>query len=318
MLLKGTHRNPVCANLPLLSASDGTSSFEYIALKDLVLISAVSPSMRALVGQFIRGKWLRALSRFVDSPVELCNLLRSTHSVVSGSTALHFILDSPRSWTASDCDLYVPFGASDTIQKYLRGRESYEDPRGRSGKPDDYVKAIQNSRHNPSIHSVVHLYRSNGMKIDIIESTSTSALHPLAFFWSTHVTNYISADTLCVTYPSLTFNGRGCYVPITHAAVDRALAKYEARGFRLTSFSSNVGPEVCSLYPSLLNDCNKNPNCPHQFRSFGDKWCLQFVFDESSTNHDAADVPVPLWRYGGRECGVCGLETDREVRMIDS
>lgn len=316
MSFKHSHPDVICANLPLLSADNKASSFEYLSFRDLVLVSTVSPSVKGLVDQFIHHKWLRVLSRFVDSPAELCNLLRRTRSVVSGSTTLHFILDEPRSWCPSDCDLYVPFGTSEIILRYLHEQEGYVEAPRRCKRSEDYVEFNPPSRLNPSIHSVIHLYRSTGMKVDIIESYNASALLPIAYFWSTHVMNYASADTICVAYPSLTFNSRGCYSPIVHSAVDSALVKYEARGFKLTSFAGNAGTDIRLMYPSLLDDCDMNPNCPHIFRSFGDKWCLQVFFGETGLEKRSLDAYVPQWRYGGTECGVCAADTDREVRLM--
>lgn len=107
------HKATICAKLPILPGNP-IPLFDYISIKDLIIISTISPGIKDMIGNYLRMKWHEALGKFVDSPTGFCDVLRQTHSVVSGSLALHYIMDGPTSWSASDCDIYCPKGAKST------------------------------------------------------------------------------------------------------------------------------------------------------------------------------------------------------------
>lgn len=307
-------RTSISANLPEIRDDDPRSTLRYIGIKALVLLSNTSTSIKAMVDQVLQDKWNRALSRFVKSPMGLRDILRGTDAVVSGSMALHFILDGPELWEPNDADIFAPLHAADKIANYLMSSEAFkvEGMTSRNARYQDHI------RFNPSIARVVYLIRPDGFRLQIIESATPTALHPLAHFWSTLVTNYISADAICVVFPSLTFNKRGCsrLDILDNDAEIRAIEKYRARGFTISDFDKNVGADVNSLYPGADRDCDLNPNCPHRLRYIGDQWCLQTVFDEGNAEFHVPDSLVPQWRYGGALCGTCGVSSTPEVNLL--
>lgn len=256
------------------------------------------------------------LLHYVESPVAFRSVLRLARSIISGSAALHFILDSPETWQAGDCDVYVPIGFSLPIVRHLQEVEGY-----RSVHPLHHDMYIPNEigpsgESLPYISSVCRLKRSDGVCIDVIESNSATALHPLAAFWSTHLYNYLSADSICVAYPAMTWDCSGCVRADADAKARRAVAKYEARGFRLSSFQFNINSHLRSTYPSILDGCGDYPYCPHTFRSFGDEWCMQTVFNEDMAAGHAVDKETPWWRFGGRLCGGCSSVSSRSVGLL--
>ncbi|KAI9064829.1 hypothetical protein FKP32DRAFT_1527238, partial [Trametes sanguinea] len=155
-------------------------------------------------------------------------LLRLTSSVISGSTALHILdVDRAATWTPMDLDIYAPCHSALQVVAYMCRVEKYE----LLEHPDTYSYAAGG-------FDTVYRLRRGTKEIDIIQSSTRSALHPIPFFWSTHVMNYLTADSFCIAYPELTLNGKALLNPIhlldnLHAppSVVANITKYNARGY---------------------------------------------------------------------------------------
>ncbi|KAI9065787.1 hypothetical protein FKP32DRAFT_1534223, partial [Trametes sanguinea] len=157
-------------------------------------------------------------------------ILRVTDSVISGSAAL-YVLDTDRAsdWYPKDLDIYAPNHSYKQIINYLIALEDYE--KLETPPPRKYPYAAS------GISSVTHLHR-DGIQIDIIQSATRSALHPIPCFWATHVMNYLSADNFCIAYPEYTLSGKALLNPIhlvecfyPPPATLTNLSKYMERGY---------------------------------------------------------------------------------------
>lgn len=278
-----------------------------------MLIAKISPDVKLLVDTELARLWNEKLQDFVSSPVDFRAILRNSRSVVSGSVALHFILDNPSSWNPGDCDVYVPAGSAFVVIDYLRHHEGYQ---FRNRSRQEHYGNLHFPSSLPAIMSIERLQRPDGKRIDVIESSTASALYPLPFFWSSHLVNYISADSICVTFPILTFQKRCLLFPGSNHTSTALQAKYEERGFRVSSFLENTSEEVQAAYPRMHDGCDDNPYCPHRFRFFGDEWCMQIVFDEEAGRTFGVDINSPFWRYGGRLCGGCSGTSDTTISSM--
>ncbi|TFK86995.1 hypothetical protein K466DRAFT_452867, partial [Polyporus arcularius HHB13444] len=156
-------------------------------------------------------------------------MLRLTDSVISGSASLNFLRrDTAVNWDAQDLDIYTPFTSALRLLLYLVVVEGYN------------VDAINRpSYHSDSkgFHRVYHLSK-NGRSIDVIQSVTPSALHPLPFFWGSHVVTFLGADMYCLPYPRLTLQSKGVLNPIALIALEYppprtidCIAKYQLRGY---------------------------------------------------------------------------------------
>lgn len=239
-------------------------------------------------------------------------------SVISGSVALWFLLGRPGQWEPHDLDIYCPIDCAKDLLSFLHDVEGYTDNALQDQRRKDYAENARKAV-NPSITSVAHLINGQGRRIDIIESSSSCALLPLPYFWTTFLPNYISARKLCLPYPIHTLHGYGC---LTHASdipriTDRAVRKYVARGFRVSEFSEEATKEVIQAYPDILQSCDNNPYCPNTARSFGDRWCLQYTFQEKPGDApEVLDAETPVWICGGSMCRSCGGQTGRKVEVV--
>lgn len=296
--------------------------------KDLIIISAVSGDMQSMVSRHLRQGWEELLAHFVPFPSEFRDVMRSTRSVVSGSVALWFACGGPASWFPDDCDIYTPIGEVSSLLTYLKSHAGYTVEEDRSGDTsrrfDDYGLGDATYPGNQGdvsvVASVLRLVNINtGKRVDVVESSTVSALQPIPRSWSTLQANYISADNLCVAYPFLTLNRRGCITPIwftPDGTIPAALEKYRKRGYTVADFSFNVDDHLLSLFPGITQECESNPYCPHALRFFGDKWCLQYAFDEDNYFDDPVDEITIRWRYGGELCGICHKKTVAEIQAV--
>ena len=164
-----------------------------------------------------------------------CSLLLETRAVISGSTALHFVLRDSH-WSPGDFDLYAPFGTGYSVVRWLVVNEGYRIvsdgswnfkfrpatiplPAGPChwlmdlGLDNPLPATSSYSRRSKSHYgsSDSHIYRvyklasKTNTFIDVIESSKPSFLPPITKFHSTLVMNYLTPKSLVVLYPHLTF-----------------------------------------------------------------------------------------------------------------
>ncbi|KAH9852996.1 hypothetical protein C2E23DRAFT_686620, partial [Lenzites betulinus] len=169
------------------------------------------------------------LEKFVSDPPALRSMMRAMGAVISGSFALHFLdRDRQLQWCARDLDIYVGAEYGCRLVYYLMYVEHYGNLRH---KNREYPHSFGGFR------TIVTLSRHDS-SIDIVFSTSSSPLLPIAHFWGSHVVNYIAADTFCLAYPTFTLEGRGLLHPErllqwrhTTTYILTLIEKYVQRGY---------------------------------------------------------------------------------------
>ncbi|KAI0349060.1 hypothetical protein OH77DRAFT_232328 [Trametes cingulata] len=247
------------------------------------------------------------LSKYVSKPAEFRAVLHMPKAVVSGSAALHILdVDGRGAWEPKDIDVYTPIGMSMRFVKYLEG-EGFRVAQCQSSSEsyqDDYA----------GFKTVVHAVKGT-LTVDVIQSTTLSALHPLPYFWSTHVMNFLTADSFCIAYPAFTLQGLGLTNPI--ALDDRryprqrtldVMAKYKAR-----SYDFRLHPHAWEA--DVHAKCRQAEGCPLSIRWFGDRFCLMgsLIAVDMTLDGTASLLPdntrtVRWWR-GGDACGGQCLHT---------
>lgn len=269
---------------------------------------------------FLRNRYHRLLrAHFVDAN-GFRSVLRATGSVISGSAALH-VLDSARAehWQPRDIDLYVPLDHAERVATYITEVEEYvhlETHESWATYTHDSAGFVEVSKYE----------NGDGMRVDLIKSATHSSLYPIPFFWSTHVMNYLTADSFCMAYPSLTLQGRGLMNPVAlvdsrypHKRTLAVMTKYHRRGydFRLHSYAWDADPSATCARGG-------DEGCPRTIRYFGDPYCLTGTistieeaarFNESRAQPDS-ELLVRWWR-GGHACGGdCAHTSEFSVRAI--
>ncbi|TEB24047.1 hypothetical protein FA13DRAFT_1714959 [Coprinellus micaceus] len=252
-----------------------------LALNDLEDLSHFR-QIWGLARRTLKARVHDTILRFRLSPSRTLRMMRRTKTVISGSAALKTI--DACGWDANDLDFYSPKEEVQSVLSWfethryriVRSCKSYSlyppaacDPPGRRYTTPE-VAFVQLGANN-CIETVFTLqHELSGDKINVIQSKSSSAVAPIAFFHSTIVMNFISSDTVVCGYPSLTLRGQGLMnaqtMPPLRAVKQEvsAVAKYQRRGY--------------SFVQGRNEDPTFNPADPHRNRSWRDQYSLRMRF----------------------------------------
>ncbi|KAI5982957.1 hypothetical protein EDD15DRAFT_2110694, partial [Pisolithus albus] len=163
--------------------------------RDLLHLAATSRRMSQLVRAYLKLRVCAVGERYFSGGAVLFHMLHTCDAIISGSTALHILLpEDGTPWIPRDLDLYVPEATSGRLLSQL-ALEGYT-------SAGDVDLTMPGYPHGQASRQVV---LTKGAKaIDIIVSSTCSAIGPILQFHSTAVMNFISADTIFSCYPSLT------------------------------------------------------------------------------------------------------------------
>ncbi|KAI0057503.1 hypothetical protein BV25DRAFT_1920093 [Artomyces pyxidatus] len=172
-------------------------------------------------------------------------------------------------WEAADLDVYAPPSTAGDFVRELEDLLQFVQ------LPELVDTVGVRSKYNPSVCFVQPLLSPSGRRLDVIICKRPSTLQPITATWSTLLTNFMTADTLCIVYPGLTLRGVGC------------IASWTASGAKHKS------------------DHPLSPYCPHTTRNFEDEGCLRFTFNPVGAEEDSRIFPtlLPFWSLGGAVCG---------------
>ena len=135
------------------------------------------------------------------------------------------------SWSPSDLNVYIPLHHKFQLTCLLEKKGYHIENEGNN---------IHSTYSSSDIFSVM-MFTNKHNKINVVISTSLCAVSPIFDFHSTAIMNFISADSIFSTYPSLTFqgltmiNGAQLYNGSLCAVGMAALKKYKERGFKFIS-----------------------------------------------------------------------------------
>jgi hypothetical protein len=218
----------------------------------------------------------RLLNRHFRSPRKLRDIMRRIGAVISGSLVL-WLIDSRRdSWEPGDLDFYVPRNTTQTMIDFLlqEGYQVVPAPEGEThGGP--YIRLGH-------LASVTKLVKGD-LKIDLLESLSQSSVVPVTLFHSTAVMNYITADSISMLYPKLTFSRMAVRCNPDRRSVTSWERKYFRRSFHL--FSSD---KVYSTFHDVL--------CKQLARKTGDDLCLFFNFGDTDDKSGKDELSAE-WKF---------------------
>lgn len=261
----------------------------------LITLKRVCRCLRNMVSNELRISLKVYLRQFSHNPSQLLDAMRRCGAVISGSGALGWI-DREAQWKANDLDIYCPYDTFPNFVSALLRSEGGVLYKHSIFRPSDTDQAYS---FDAGISQRVIIIGPK-CKFDILRSPTVSALHPIPFFHSTVVMNFVGAQSLSVAYPKLTLNRRG----IIHSRVTGerdidCIAKYIGRGYEFRNeFKLWNYPLACTPFLGM---------CPAAPRIFGDRGCMTTVFGDE----EGIDVLKwnTRWVFGGDACG--GLCTKR-------
>ncbi|KZV67532.1 hypothetical protein PENSPDRAFT_688058 [Peniophora sp. CONT] len=242
-------------------------------------------------------------------------LLRTTRSVVSGSTALAICMQGTSragDWMDErDLDVFTPVGLAPNVILYfvetlgyvvarrLMGRAADDDVFGindgddvDSDEEDD--NAFGTAARGLGVMSVTRLIRDGGLRVDVVEADSDCAILPVARFPFTALVNYITSTSLVVCYPRLTLTDLRMHYNPGISPPNRFKDKYRARGW------------VSSQEFQHTHQCIERKHyCPRNNRISEDDCCLVFDFEPRGGWYYPLEhvrtvsyYPQASWRWG--------------------
>jgi len=260
----------------------------------------------------MRIEWCKARARANRWTEEVgllkFRLLYACQAVISGSSALYLLRPLlATSWSPNDLDIYV---SESNLQLLLAALaiEGYHEVRTSFARIKHYSR--------PGFHSVITLMRSR-QSIEVIVSTSSSAIFPIYRFHSTLLMNFLTHDSLCCSYPHLTLRGLSLIHPffahntiLNRASID-ALLKYHCRGFTyLTCYHVHRHLPCFKHLIHKLNDSSSMwvvtklaPFAPHtrmdtytRLGIVNARWCLggELCTTDSFSNFTKSSVQIHL------------------------
>ncbi|KAH7907428.1 hypothetical protein BJ138DRAFT_1014513 [Hygrophoropsis aurantiaca] len=311
-----------------------SSSFETVAsFEDLLSTLSIAqlqahitrhPALRNNVHRYLRSRKDEVVKRFFTNVEEFWEELTSVDGVISGSSALSFVLPRWRAgWEAKDLDLFIPRHHKEPIIAFL-AREGYDVA---SVSADTYGDLEEQA-----INQITHL-RNVEKTIDIIESSTASAIAPIFRFHSSLVMNFFNAQACFCAYPQMTTNHRALincgrladYRPGHRSRLMRCWKKYEERGFRFAQVSNVTLTQSWRLTVPVLEEtepdqrhiCKEDFSCPHTVRATTDEGSLLVYFDEGGDNHTRPPSrDAMFWHLGGAPCRGGGYGTLRPFASI--
>jgi len=264
-------------------------------LCDLQDIMAFACSCRYIASQaqwYLRCKLNILSAHFFNNAGDLAFILNACDAVISGSTALHFLLPiASTPWSPMDLDLYIFLRCQLQLGHLLKKRGYHLKKRGKSNI----------SLYSASKIFTVLTFTKVDKKVDVIVSSTDCAVLPIFQFHSTAVMNFITGNSIFCTYPSLTFCGlsmisastlyNGSFSPVGM----KALLKYKQRGLAFVS---------CPTTHEFWFAC-KSAN-----RSLTDDGCLWVDIDcvpragrRPENNFERFGIVDVNWALGGLLCG---------------
>ena len=206
--------------------------FDLSNLQSIVAFARTCNFMALRAQWYLRRKMNILSARFFDDSKDLAFILDACDAVVSGSTALHFLLPiASTPWSPTDLNIYVPIRCQLQLSHLLKKRGYRLQKRSKSSGSLYSASKIFN----------VLTFAKAQRKIDVVVSTSDCALLPIFQFHCTAVMNFVTAGSIFCAYPSLTFralsmmNGAPLYNGSFSPVGVKALIKYKECGFAFIS-----------------------------------------------------------------------------------
>ncbi|KAI9069327.1 hypothetical protein FKP32DRAFT_1559931 [Trametes sanguinea] len=273
----------------------------------LLTLRPVSREVRVLVERELRARLRRIVRSFTSNAEEFIQrVMRRHHIVIGGSAALRFL--HPEIPAEGDYDLYLPSRELDSVLAYLQLFEGFS------------IVSVQRPTRPPS--SCLSSYRDHALEytagvacivkivrhktfVDLIcsgpDDVSITPILPLVCSWSSLTMNYLSSDTICCAYPTLTLRKCGLvqWDCVLHPSFPEgsdpvALNKYCSWGFEICQYAHEWDEDRAGR----VRPCRRSWLCPLRERYIGDQGCLCFPFEAGGTLVGKGTV----WCLGGNPC----------------
>ena len=267
-----------------------------------------SKFFQKMVRDHVKRRLAVLINPFFTNPSNFLNALTKTHSIISGSQALRFMMPPFQDcWKPDDMDIYTNLRNVAALISYMES-QGYS----RSGTDGERIRGIEDLRMHEVYAKqggVSHVIKMSKIdkKIDIIVSSRVSPIYPLFFFHTTLVQNFISGQGFFSTYPNITDKGKALLNPMSFwprkmptAKIKTCIEKYVGRGFE-------IGLDLADIDDGRVHKCQQSAQCPHSKWSTTDGGCLYMPFDNVSfkskmVHRIYCSKYGGTWHLGGKSC----------------
>ena len=263
------------------------------------------PSTRDQAIAELQDTLKRLLEMFLPDPQAFCSLLTETASVITGHAALWFMMRDDQLPKPATLTVTCPRHRFDTVYSFLAQLPGAEaDP-----YPEDLFLSDWDRANTFGVNQRMRFETVGGV-IELLESDSRTAFHPIPFQYGTHLMNVLAPGYFISPYAKLTLKKIALIPPLRGHYLPPLLPMYDGTNFKFhtqASAVSRVG-ETCYMFPA----------CPKHNRSFADEDCLTIPFAPSGLgllDEIVMDSTCTTWRLGGVPCGNrrCFLEVEKKV-----
>ena len=277
------------------------SELDIRALSSMIRV----PSTRTQAVDELQRTLVRLLEMFVPDPHTFSDLLTETGSILTGQAALWFMMRDnghPKPRTLTIC---CPLHRFETVYGFLLqlpGALAHPFPLDRFLSDENRADCFGVQRRM--------LVETEKGTLELLESTSITALHPVPFQYGTHLMNMLSPRHFISPYASLTLKKMAFIPPLFGRRLSRDLPTHDS-----TRFTFWTRPAAVS---EVEQTCYMFPACSKRVRTFADDDCLVIpcMTRSGESYHDIAiESTCTAWRLGGLPCENrrCFLEVERVV-----
>lgn len=301
--------------------------FYHLPANDLRALSWISSDFLEMIRIYLRKQYVWLLKRF-SIPSSFIDVMRMNNIVLSGSAIFHII--NPElvgRWVVDDVavgdlDIYVRNGSVRAVMDFLDNIPgvvctvvySNLEVGPASLAVEQIFRDARSLYWLPGVSSVTRLmlqdqtYPYGTHQVDIVESSTPTALYPITQFSYTHLQNALSADGLIMLNPKHTFNFRSIINPNLLIGYNKAYipdkyresySKNTFRGFTIAFHSIDLPYESSHL-------CGISFSCPQTLRNTEDRGTFFLPFSASAFKGRAqarrVHCPTIMWRVGGDPC----------------
>ena len=243
-------------------------------------------------------------TKFTFRPRAFRDMMRQTGSIITGSTALHFLLRHPSHWTPGHVDIIAPKGEFEAVLQHIMTETGAH--LKKSVNASQLGQDLDKKTGTVRLVSVETLFA----KFTVRESATRSPFHPLPFHWATHLMNALTADACICAYPSLTLRNKTLITNKEYAYVTRESQRYRILGFTVFERARDLA--------DVSDSCSDLLVCGKRERMIGDRHTLVVPAGGKNLRRTLTALgegSTTCWKLGGEHCKnkVCFMRGRREV-----
>lgn len=288
-----------------------------MGFSQLVSLSATDVENGLMSKMIVYNRVKEQLQNFHLDMGSTLKAMETHNAIISGSVALAVLFPSPPPFVPGDIDFYVPSTSCVEFTRFLTTSFAYVQIAMGDVKLEELEAAYYASW--DAIKGVRWYEHPSGTKINLIETSSPSAMEAIPRFYTTLLMNVITPDGVGCAYPDLTLERVGVFNDVSSPSLDVSFrvgmdalaAKYERRGFHILGIWTHE--DVQTILQGHL--CYQDRRCPLAKRGLrSNLGFLWMTFPERRGADLSVSLPDLWWVLGS--AGVCQVGGESVSRHL--